>query len=164
VKRIELTSPTPGDDRTAALRRLTWLLDDAIRLPLGFRVGLDALIGLVPGLGDVVGGAASLYGLSVAWGLGAPPIVLARMAVNAGLDALVGAIPLLGDLWDVGFASHRRNLALLEGWLATPHRAERQSRWVLIGLALALIGVLVASFALALWAVIWLLERMVGGG
>jgi len=162
VKLAEVTAPAPGDPRTALLRRLTWLLDDAIRLPLGFRIGLDALIGLVPGLGDVVGGAAALYGLGVAWGLGAPPVVLTRMAVNAGIDALVGAIPLLGDLWDVGFASHRRNLAILEGWLTTPHRAERQSRWILIGLALALIGVLLASFALALWSVFWIVGRVTG--
>jgi hypothetical protein len=129
-------------------------------LPFGFRIGLDAFIGLVPGLGDLTGGAAALYGLSVAWSLGAPPIVLTRMVVNAGVDALVGAIPLLGDLWDIGFASHRRNLAILEQWLATPHRAERQSRWVLIGLALALVVVLLAAFALAIWLVFWLVGRV----
>lgn len=151
-----------SDPRTATLRRLTWILDDAIRLPFGFRMGLDALIGLIPGAGDVVGGAAALYGLGVAWRLGAPPVVLTRMVANAGIDALVGSLPLLGDLWDIGFASHRRNLAILEQWLALPHRAERQSRWVLIGLALSLIGVLVASFALAIWAVFWLVGRFSG--
>jgi hypothetical protein len=156
LKLIHLTEPARGDERTNTLRRLTWLLDDAIRLPLGFRMGLDALIGLIPGAGDVIGGAAALYGLSVAWGLGAPPIVLARMVVNACVDALLGAIPLLGDLWDVGFASHRRNLVILEQWLALPHRAERQSRWVLIGLASSLVIVLLASFALAVWLVVWL--------
>jgi len=82
------------------------------------------------------------------------------MTINAGLDALVGAVPLLGDLWDIGFASHRRNLAILEQWLAAPHRTERQSRWVLIGLALALIGVLVAAFALAIWLVVWVVGRL----
>lgn len=155
---FEVTTPAEGDARTATLRRLTWLLDDAIRLPLGIRIGLDALIGLVPGLGDVAGGAAALYGLSVAWSLGAPPIVLTRMVINAAVDALFGTIPLFGDLWDVGFASHRRNLAILEQWLALPHKAERQSRWVLIGLALALIVVLVASFALAVWLIVLLVQ------
>ena len=159
---LEVTTPASGDDRTAALRRLTWLLDDAIRLPLGFRMGLDALIGLVPGLGDLTGGAAALYGLTVAWSLGAPPIVLTRMTINAAVDALIGTIPLLGDLWDIGFASHRRNLAILEQWLALPQRAERQSRWVLIGLALALVCVLVAAFALAIWLVVWMVGRLGG--
>ncbi len=125
-------------------------------------MGLDALIGLVPGLGDVIGGAAALYGLGLAWRLGAPAVVLTRMAMNAAIDALVGAIPLLGDLWDVGFASHRRNLAILEQWLARPHTAERRSRWVLIGIAAGLVTVLVAAFVLAIWAVMWLVGRLTG--
>ena len=157
-----MTAPASGDERTATLRRLTWLLDDAIRLPLGFRMGLDALIGLVPGLGDVVGGAAALYGLGIAWKLGAPTVVLTRMAMNAAVDALVGAIPLFGDLWDVGFASHRRNLAILEQWLARPPTAERRSRWVLIGIVAGLVVVLVAAFALAIWAVLWIVGRLTG--
>ena len=125
-------------------------------------MGLDALIGLVPGLGDLAGGGAALYGLSVAWSLGAPPIVLARMVTNAAVDALFGSVPLLGDLWDIGFASHRRNLLILERWLAIPHHTERQSRWVLIGLALALVAVLLASFALALWLLLWLVGQVTG--
>jgi len=162
VKLAEVTAPASGDERTAALRRLTWLLDDAIRLPFGIRMGLDALIGLVPGLGDVVGGAAALYGIGVAWGLGAPAVVLTLMALNAAVDALVGAIPLLGDLWDVGFASHRRNLAILEQWLARPHSAERRSKWVLVGVVAGLVVVLVAAFALAVWAVFWIVGRLSG--
>jgi len=159
---FEVTTPAPGDARTAPLRRLTWLLDDAIRLPLGIRMGLDALIGLVPGLGDVIGGAAALYGLSVAWSLGAPPIVLTRMAVNAGIDALVGTIPLLGDLWDIGFASHRRNLAILEQWLASPHHAERTSKWVLIGMMAGLVLTLVGAMVSAIWMVVWLVREVAG--
>lgn len=156
---ITLTEPAKGDDRTATLRRLTWLLDDAIRLPLGFRMGLDALIGLVPGLGDLVGGAAALYGIGVAWRLGAPGIVLTRMVINAAIDSLVGAVPVLGDLWDVGFASHRRNLAILEHWLDVPHVAARRSKWVLVGAVTTLVVVLLAAFALAVWLVVWLVGR-----
>ena len=152
---LPLTEPAPGDDRTATLRRLTWLLDDAIRLPLGFRMGLDALIGLVPGLGDLVGGAAALYGIGVAWRLGAPGIILTRMVFNAAIDSLVGAIPLLGDLWDVGFASHRRNLAILEHWLAVPHAATRRSKWVLVGAVAALVALLLAALGFAVWIVVW---------
>ena len=155
---ITLTEPAKGDDRTATLRRLTWLLDDAIRLPLGFRMGLDALIGLVPGLGDLVGGAAALYGIGVAWKLGAPGIVLARMVLNASIDAIVGAVPLLGDLWDVGFASHRRNLAILEHWLEVPHVATTRSKWVLVSAVAALVALLLAAFALAVLIVVWLVR------
>ena len=79
--------------------------------------------------------------------------------MNASVDALVGAIPLLGDLWDAGFASHRRNLAILEHWLAEPHIAARRSKWVLVGAIVALIITLLAAFALAVWSVIWLVGR-----
>ena len=155
---LQLTEPRPGDERTAVLRRLTWLLDDAIRLPLGFRMGLDALVGLVPGLGDLVGGAAALYGIGVAWKLGAPGIVLTRMVLNAAIDALVGAVPVLGDLWDVGFASHRRNLAILEHWLEVPHAATKRSKWMLVGAVAALVVLLLAALGLAVLIVVWLVR------
>lgn len=159
---ITITEPRGGDARTAVLRRLTWLLDDAIRLPFGLRMGLDALIGLVPGLGDLVGGGASIYGVGVAWQLGAPPVVLARMVLNAAIDALVGSIPLLGDLWDVGFASHRRNLAILERWLAEPDRVVTRSTFALVIAVTALVLLLAASFALAVWVVVWLVGQLSG--
>jgi hypothetical protein len=157
---LEVTKPRPGDDRTATLRRLSWLLDDALKLPLGFRVGLDALIGLVPGLGDLVGGAASIYGLGVAYKVGAPPIILARMVLNASIDALLGSIPFLGDLWDIGFASHRRNLAILEAWLARPDHTARRSIWALVAATATLVTVLIGAFALAVWLVIWLVGEL----
>jgi uncharacterized protein DUF4112 len=157
---ITLTEPRSGDERTDVLRRLTWLLDDAIRLPLGFRVGLDALIGLVPGLGDLVGGAAAAYGLGVAWQLGAPSVVLARMTLNASIDALFGIIPVVGDLWDIGFASHRRNLAILEHWLAEPVHAVRRSTFALVMAVATLTLVLATSFALAIWLVVWLVRTL----
>jgi hypothetical protein len=162
VKFVTLTAPAEGDPRTAVLRHLTWLLDDAVRLPLGFRVGLDALIGLVPGLGDLLGGAAAAYGLAVAWQLGAPPVILARMVFNASIDSLFGIIPVLGDLWDVGFASHRRNLALLEHWLAQPDHAVRRSTVALVVAVTVLMVVLATTFALAVWLVAWILGGWFG--
>jgi hypothetical protein len=159
---VTVTEPKPGDDRTATLRRLSWLLDDALKLPLGFRMGLDALIGLVPGLGDLVGGAASIYGLGVAYKLGAPPIVLARMVLNASIDALLGSIPFLGDLWDIGFASHRRNLAILEAWLAHPDHTARRSIWALVAAVATLVVVLIGAFAFAVWLVVWLVGKLRG--
>ena len=159
MKLVTLTEPKAGDPRTAALRRLTWLLDDAVRLPLGFRVGLDALIGLIPGLGDLLGGAAAAYGLGLAWQLGAPPVILARMVFNASIDTLLGIIPLLGDLWDIGFASHRRNLAILEHWLAEPDHAVRRSTVALVLAVTVLMLVLATAFALGVWLVIWLVGK-----
>ena len=153
---ITLTDPRPGDPRTATLRRLTWLLDDCIRLPFGLRTGLDALIGLIPGFGDVAGGVAALYGIAVAWQLGTPPVVLARMVVNVALDTLLGIIPVLGDLWDIGFASNRRNLAILEHWLARPEHAARRSALVLILLGATLLLIMAGAVALSIWTVVHL--------
>lgn len=159
---ITFTQPKPGDPRTAVLRHLTWLLDDAIRLPFGFRMGLDALVGLIPGLGDLFGGAAAAYGLGVAWQLGAPPVILARMVFNASIDTLFGIIPVVGDLWDIGFASHRRNLAILEHWLAEPEHAVRRSTIALVVAVVVLMLVLATAFALAVWLVIWIVSRLSG--
>ena len=159
---ISLTEPKPGDPRTEALRRLTWLLDDAIRLPLGFRMGLDALIGLIPGFGDVAGGIMALYGIGVAWQLGAPPAVLARMVLNVTLDTLLGILPILGDLWDIGFASNRRNLAILEHWLARPEHATRRSAFILVLFVATLLMIMAAAVALSIWFVMWFVGKLTG--
>ena len=129
-------------------RSLTRLADDAVRVPgLGFRVGLDPLIGLIPGIGDLAGGGISAYGILVGWRAGAPGSVLFRMLLNVGIDTLVGEIPLIGDLFDFGWKSNTRNLRLLEQHLASPDQTRRASRLLLAGLGLILCGVL----ALGIW-------------
>jgi len=96
------------------LRRLAWLLDSSIPVPgTRWTVGIDALIGLVPVLGDVAGMLLSSYILLEAVRLGAPKRVLARMALNIAVEGLVGSIPLLGDLFDAGFKANQRNIRLL---------------------------------------------------
>ncbi len=89
------------------LERLAWALDSSIRVPLiGYRIGPESLLGLIPGVGDAVGGALSLYLINLARQLGAPKWLLAKMLATAGVDLLVGAIPLVGDLFDF---AHRAN-------------------------------------------------------
>ena len=105
-------------DRLAALarlRRVALLFDARYRIPgTRFRFGLDALVGLVPGLGDLVGGAVSLWMLSEAQRLGASRATLAKMLANVLLDLAVGAVPLAGDVFDASFKANLRNLRLLE--------------------------------------------------
>lgn len=137
-------------------RRLAWLLDDLVRIPgTNIRVGIDPLLGLLPGGGDVAGGLASAYTIVAASRLGAPPSVILRMAGNVALDLLLGAVPLLGDLFDVGWKANRRNVALLERFVGTPQPVRRQSRLllalVLIALALMLVGVIALSVAIVRW-------------
>lgn len=102
----------------AALRRLdrfAHLLDEAYRVPgTRWRVGLDGIVGLVPGIGDGLTLLLALYPVLEAYRLGARKRVLLRMLANAGLDGTIGAIPVLGDLFDVRFKSNRRNVDLLK--------------------------------------------------
>lgn len=142
------------------LRVIATLWDDLIRIPvIGRRIGLDAMIGLVPGVGDAAAAMVASWAVVVAVRLGAPASVLVRMIGNIALDTIVGAIPLLGDLFDMGWRAQRRNVQLLERWLATPHAVQRSSRVVLIGLVVIAIGVVVAACWGAVVMVRWMLGR-----
>ena len=131
-----------------SLRTLARLLDEAVRIPgIGTRIGLDAVLGLLPGAGDAVGALLSGWVIVVAARLGAPPALLARMAGNAALDALAGTVPLLGDLFDIGWRANSRNVALLERWLERP----RETRAASIGIVVLLLVLLAALVVGALW-------------
>ena len=104
-----------SDERIDRLRRLAWLLDSSLRIPgTRFRVGADALLGLVPVVGDLAGAALSGVILVEAARLGVRKGILARMALNVAIEALVGAVPLAGDLFDAAWKANQRNLRLLE--------------------------------------------------
>ena len=103
------------DETMKRLCHLSYLLDSAFRIPvLGYRVGWDAIIGLVPGLGDAVGMLFSGYIVFEAARLGAPKSVLARMVYNVALEVIIGALPLIGDLFDAVWKANVRNVRLLE--------------------------------------------------
>ena len=104
--------------RIARMDALATLLDTAFVIPgTGIRFGLDALIGLVPGIGDAVTTVMSLFIVHEAYQLGAPGHVIARMLGNVALDGVIGAVPLAGDAFDVIWRSNRRNMRLLRDWL-----------------------------------------------
>ncbi len=107
---------TPEREATLRrLRRLAILFDAAVTVPgTQFRLGLDPLIGLIPGVGDLAGAAVTVYLVWEARRLGAPRSLVARMLANAGVDALVGAVPLVGDVFDAAFRANLRNVRLLE--------------------------------------------------
>jgi hypothetical protein len=148
----------PSDPRLSGVRRIAHVLDEAFEIPgTGFRIGIDPLVGLLPGLGDVLPALAGAYAIWVAWTLGAPGSLLLRMAVNLGIDAAVGAVPLAGDLFDAGWKPNARNARLLEAWVANPGQARRASRLVVVGLVAlvlaAAVGVAVIAWAIVAWAV-----------
>lgn len=133
--------------------------DDLFRLPvIGTRIGLDALIGLIPGVGDVAGALVASWGLVVAATLRAPLSILGRMLLNIGIDTVVGAVPLVGDAFDVGWRAQRRNVALLERWLDAPAKTERASILALGGVALGLVAFMLGTIWLAVRAVGWLIS------
>ena len=147
-------------ERVESLRKLARVMDTAVRIP-GTRVrfGLDAVLGLLPGAGDVASGAVSLYSILVAARLGAPKSVLVRMATNIVIDSAIGTIPLLGDLFDVGWKANTRNVALLDRYTLAPQRTQASSRVFAGALVIALILVLAAIATVLVLAVRGLLLR-----
>ena len=132
------------DDPLARARTLTNLLDNAVRVPgTSMRFGLDPVLGLIPGLGDVAGAALSGYVVLLASQLGAPTTVIVRMLGNVVIDTVGGTVPVIGDLFDAGWKSNSRNLALLERHLGNPESTKRASRavvWLTVA-ALLLLGI-----------------------
>jgi hypothetical protein len=145
----------PQHSAAGEIRRLAWLLDAAIRLPGGFRIGLDGIVGLVPGIGDALGLLASSYIVIRARRFGVPRVVLARMIGNVALEFVIGAIPVLGDLFDFVFKANLRNLALMEQYLVDERQVRRSSRarvFIMTLLGLALLALLLfAGFRLVQW-------------
>ena len=132
------------------LARLAWLLDNAIELPgTRFRVGLDAIVGLIPGLGDLLGVLASTYIVREAAGLGAPPSVLMRMAFNVAIEGVVGIVPFFGDVFDAVWKANQRNYLLLEQHLEHPQRAARSSRLFVAALVAAMVIFILLTAAAA---------------
>lgn len=126
---------------------LARLLDTAIRIPgTNIRLGLDAVLGLIPGAGDAVGALLSSYIILAAARQGAPRAVLLRMIGNVAIDSVIGAVPVLGDIFDIAFKSNARNAALLERVAVQPEAVAKSSRRVGI---LLVVGLLVLLFALA---------------
>lgn len=144
--------PDSVDPRLRRLRSLGRLLDDSIPIPgTRRRVGVDALIGLVPGVGDSAGALLSTYIIVQAARLGAPRATLLRMAGNVALEAGVGVIPVFGDLFDAGWKANLRNLALLQAHLDRPDTVGRASRRWVIATVAGLLLLLLALGGLTLW-------------
>lgn len=144
------------------LKALAWLLDSSIPLPGGFRIGIDAILGLVPFLGDAAGVLLSGYIVRQAARLGAPPSVLVRMMLNIAVEGLVGIVPLAGDVFDAAWKANQRNVALLGRHLENPAASTRSSRRFvgLVVLGIVLLVVLMGMVSALLMG--WLL-RALGG-
>ena len=145
---------------TKGVRRLAWLLDDIIRIPgTNLRFGIDPLLGLLPGGGDLAGGVLSGYIILAAARAGAPPSVIVRMGLNVIVDAVAGAVPLAGDLFDAGYKANRRNAALLQEYVEKPQPVEQRSRGVLVLVLLAIAAVLVGAAFASIMLLRWVIAQ-----
>lgn len=139
--------------RLEHLRAMSRLLDNAFTIPgTRYRFGLDALIGLVPGLGDAVSAVFSGYLVLQASRMGAPRSVVTRMIGNVAIDTIVGWIPLLGDIFDVAWKSNVRNMALLEQHVRQPAAAKAGSRRAIVLVGGVLILLLAGAITLGILA------------
>lgn len=136
--------------------RLGWLLDSSVRLPGGYRIGLDGLLGLVPVVGDLAGGALSTWVFYQATKLGAPKSVQLRMIFNILIDALLGSIPVVGDLFDFAWKANNKNVALLERYLQAPVPTQKRATVTNVLFTLAA----VVCIGLALWAAVSLVSLL----
>ena len=147
-----------GDYRSerlkAAERRIatmSHILDDLVEIPgTGRRIGVDPVLGLVPVVGDAVSALASIWVIAEAARFRLPPIVLARMVVNAVVDFVIGAIPVVGDLFDFVAKANSRNLALFRRHASDPNASTADQKAFFAGLVLLLVGI------------VWLMVQLVG--
>lgn len=163
MKSATLISPALGADartRVERIRQLAWLLDNSIPLPGGYRIGLDALIGLIPGLGDAIGAALSAFIINEARVIGAPSSVLLRMSGNVMIETIIGAIPFAGDLFDAGFKANSRNIALLAKYQLDPATTRRGSRLFVAGFSLLLALLVAAMIAIPVLVVILIVRAL----
>jgi hypothetical protein len=146
--------------RDSTLQSLEILLDEAFRVPgTSFRFGIDGIIGLVPGIGDVLAGLLSLIIPLAAWIRGVPYITLLRMAANLGIGVLIGSIPIFGDLFDIVWKANRRNYRLLTRHLGEPHRHNWRD-WAFLGLLAAIFALIFAiPIVLVVWLIAWLFSH-----
>ena len=116
------------DQEVLRLQKLAKLLDSAFPIVGNFRIGVDGIIGLIPGIGDVAGASLSTYMIIKAAQMGASTFNLIRMMANVLIEAIVGVIPFLGDLFDVAFRANERNVRLLQKQLdKEPSRANSRT-------------------------------------
>ena len=140
------------------LNFLAWLLDSSIPIPgTSLTIGLDAVIGLFPFIGDLIGVLASSFILAEANRMGVGRTILARMAFNVAIEGVVGIVPIFGDVFDAAWKANQKNVRLLNAWAERPHETRRASGLFLFALTAALVAFLAActylTYLLLHWAV-----------
>jgi hypothetical protein len=142
---------------------LSHLLDDFIRIPgVPIRFGLDGIVGVIPGIGDIIGGIASCIIIIAAWARGVSYVTVARMVTNVAIEVVVGSIPILGDMFDIAWRANRRNYALLVGSVDEPRKHTLQSWLFLAGVCVVLAALVLLPMLLLTWLFASLIHTLFG--
>ena len=154
----EQLSPDPQREALVAMaEQLAKILDATVKIPgTPFYIGLDPLLGLIPGVGDMLANLIGTFIMILAARLHVPQIVLARMSLNLLINGVVGAVPIVGDLFSIWFRSHARNAELLRRATSQPYR-ETQQAWLFVA---GIIGGTVLLLVLAIAAVLWIVMKL----
>jgi hypothetical protein len=162
----EVLPPEEKEKREALDPLFKWLaliMDDFLRVPgTRFRIGLDPIIGLLPGIGDTASALVSALALIYAARSGLPKILLARMATNILVNELIGIVPGVGDAFSFWFKSNARNYELLKRYSAMPDRSKR-SDWIFVAAVLALLFVIVCVGLIVSFLVLVAIGRLLSG-
>lgn len=142
--------------------KLSWLLDNSIRLPGGYRIGLDGFIGLIPGLGDFVSGLLSSLIIITANQQGVPRTILFRMFINVLIDTVLGSLPLVGDAFDFIWKANQKNSELLAVYEKSPQKTYQRSWLEDAFFVIILITLLVLAIVLMSWLIGLLWSRLFG--
>jgi hypothetical protein len=141
----------------ATAELLAKILDTTVKIPgTPFYLGLDPLLGLIPGIGDMLANLIGTFILILAARLQVPQIIIVRMSLNLLINGTIGAIPIFGDLFSIWFRSHERNAELLRRAATQPYRETQQARLYVAGI----IGGTVALLFLAIAAVLWIVVKL----
>ena len=163
--RVRVLPRDEGRDHLIAIADiLAKVMDTSIRIPgTSWSIGLDPLLGLIPGIGDVLANLIGTIILGLATRLQLPRIVLARMSLNLLINGTVGAVPIAGDLFSVWFRSHTRNAVLLREAAMKPDRETHADWFYVIGIIGGTVALLLATIAFVVWLVITLWMMISGG-
>jgi len=152
-------SKAKTEQQLQSLDKLAWLLDSSIRIPGTNRtIGLDGIIGLFPGIGDVFSGLLSGYIVVKAVLMGLPLFVIARMVLNMVIEGVIGVIPIVGDLFDFIFKANRRNVRLMQAYLQKPEDTSERSFMSVI----VFLMVLFFLFLLSVWVIFKVFGLVIG--
>jgi hypothetical protein len=145
------------------LELLSHVLDDFIQIPgTSIRFGLDGIVGLIPGLGDVIGGIASCVIIVAAWLRGVAYVTLLRMVVNVAIEVVIGSIPLIGDAFDIAWKTNRRNYNLLTRSLIAPRKHTIQSWLFLAAILVALFFIMLIPMLIVAWLANAVMHQLFG--